>query len=367
MNGSGRRIGLLAALVALVVIAVAAGALDSWLSEDWLRTDLERVIRHVREHGDEDGYDVVRLGDVRAGDAAPDEQVTLPLEVDTPGELAVAAVCDHDCTDLALRILDRNGDALASDEAGDAVPLVSAVVEEPGSYELQISMKACGAARCRYAWQPLRISSREGGGDESITGTCFSVGPVGLLLTARDVIEVATHIEVRFAGGPALPASVERADRETDLALLRIAVATPEYLSLAAADSIHLGEPVFTVGFPAVDVLGEEPKYNDGTIGALAGLEGSPPSIQLSIPVQPGSSGGPVVNDHGEVVGIIEAVADADFFRGDTGLVPQSLSWAVKAEVARALIPATPPRATSRTRAEAVERVLRAVCLVEAE
>jgi S1-C subfamily serine protease len=241
---------------------------------------------------------------------------------------------------------------------------VSTLLRESGPYAIEISMRGCSAARCRYAWQLLRLESRDGGSDGA-TGSCFAVGPGGLVLTARHVLEGAHQIDVSFPGGMALPATVEREDEATDVALLRVRTPTPEYLNLVRAGSVRLGEPVFTIGFPAVDVLGEEPKFADGTIGALAGLEHDPPSLQLSIPVQPGSSGAPVVNDRGEVVGIVESVADADFFGGDSGLVPQSLSWAVKAEAIHALVPPAPPRPATSSRADAVARVLRAVCLVE--
>ena len=352
-------------IAAAAALAAAATGGETWLAKNWLRADLERAVRRVRERSDTDGYEVVRVGAMQLDTAANGERVRIALDVSSAGEIAIAATCDADCDDLALRILDREGTELARDVAGDPVPVVSATLEASGPHDLEIFMRGCAAARCRYAWQMLRIEPRDSAGDEGSTGTCFAVGPGGLVLTALHVVEGVREIDVRFVDGAAVPAKLEASDKDADAALLRLGVPTPEYLNLAPAGSVHLGEPVFTIGFPAVDVLGEEPKYNDGTVGALGGPEEGPPSLQLSIPVQPGSSGGPVVNDRGEVVGIIESVADADFFGGDSGLVPQSLSWAVRAEALRSLVPAAAARPATPSRAAAVERVLRAVCLVE--
>jgi S1-C subfamily serine protease len=255
---------------------------------------------------------------------------------------------------------------VGQDGWGDAVPVVAALVERGDMLSLEIDLRRCDARECRFAWQALAL---EGEGSEdaaTTTGTCFAVSPDGLVLTAQHVVEGAARIAVRFVGGAPLLAKVEKVDSETDVALLRVAGPTPEYLNLADDGAVRLGEPVFTVGFPAVDVLGEEPKYSEGSVGALAGLEGAPPSLQLSIAVQPGSSGGPVVNDHGEVVGIVESVADAAFFRGSDGLVPQPLSWAVQAGAVRDLVPDVEAPTPTESRAEAVQRVLGAVCLVEA-
>ena len=352
----------LAAVVALVVAGVAA---ERWLSSDWLRTDLERAVRRVRERSDADGLELVRMGPPHVAAASPGERVRAALDAGSAREIAVAAVCDADCDDLALRLYGPDGAELARDAAGDAVPVVSATLDRPGAVELEVSMHGCRARQCGYAWQLLRAEPREAQSDAGGSGTCFAVGPSGLVLTARHVVADAREIDVRFAGGDARPARVEASDEASDLALLRVASTAPEYLSLSAPGSVRLGEPVFTIGFPAVDVLGDEPKYNDGTVSALSASGPGPPTLQLSIPVQPGSSGGPVVNDRGEVVGIVESVADASFFGDGSGLVPQSLSWAVKAETARELVPPAAPRSPAESRADAIARVLRAVCLVE--
>lgn len=364
MNDRRRRLAL--PIAAVVAAGLGLLLLSSWLEEDRLRTDLASAVRRVREGRAAAGEGAVRATEQGSGRAAQGERVVVPLGGLGPGEIVVVGVCDGDCSSLGLRLLARDGRVVGQDGWGDAVPVVAALVERGDMLSLEIDLRRCDARECRFAWQALAL---EGEGSEdaaTTTGTCFAVSPDGLVLTAQHVVEGAARIEVRFVGGTPLLAKVEKVDAETDVALLRVSGPTPEYLNLADDGAVRLGEPVFTVGFPAVDVLGEEPKYSEGSVGALAGLEGAPPSLQLSIAVQPGSSGGPVVNDHGEVVGIVESVADAAFFRGADGLVPQPLSWAVQAGAVRDLVPEVDAPTPTESRAEAVQRVLGAVCLVEA-
>ena len=73
----------LAAVVALVVAGVAA---ERWLSSDWLRTDLERAVRRVRERSDADGLELVRMGPPHVAAASPGERVRAALDVGTARE-----------------------------------------------------------------------------------------------------------------------------------------------------------------------------------------------------------------------------------------------------------------------------------------
>lgn len=364
MNDRHRRILLPIAAVAAAVIGLLL--LSSWLEADRLRAELASSVRRVRESRDAAGAGAVRATERGTGSAAEGDRVAIPLAGLGTGELVVVGVCDAACPSLGLRLLSDDGSVLGEDGWGDAVPVVSAQIQRSEPVLLEVAVRRCDARECRFAWQALVL---EGEGQEdsaATTGTCFAVSPDGLVLTAFHVVEWAQRIEIRFVGGPPLPAQVHSLDRLNDVALLKVEAPTPDYLNLADAGAVRLGEPVFTVGFPAVDVLGDQPKYSEGSVGALVGLEDSPPSLQLSIPVQPGSSGGPVVNDHGEVVGIIESVADADFFRGNGGLVPQPLSWAVEPGAVMIGLPEVEALAPTESRAEAVQRVLGAVCLVEA-
>jgi S1-C subfamily serine protease len=152
-----------------------------------------------------------------------------------------------------------------------------------------------------------------------------------------------------------------------DLAVVRTEQRPADYLPLAAPRSGRVGDHVFTIGFPAPDLLGPAPKYTDGAISSLSGLHGEAVLMQTTVPIQPGNSGGPIVSEQGEVVGIVVSTVAIETFVARTGTLPQNVNWAVKAEYALPLFEAPPPRAKAVGRRQAIESALAATCLVEAE
>jgi len=201
---------------------------------------------------------------------------------------------------------------------------------------------------------------------ETGTGTCFAARPDGVLITAYHVVKDAESIRVHLADGTVTDAKIRTFSAGTDLAVLRIDPPTPDFLPLAPAGSVGVGDQVFTMGYPVTDVLGKEPKFTDGAVSALSGVGGEASLLQISVPVQPGNSGGPLVNDRGEVVGIVTSSAAVRIFLAVTGTLPQNVNWAVKAEYVRPLFNAPTVKSVSVNREEAVQRVGRAICMVEA-
>jgi S1-C subfamily serine protease len=194
------------------------------------------------------------------------------------------------------------------------------------------------------------------------TGTCFAVAPDGLILTTYHLIQGARTITARFENGEELSAAQEQVSANNDLALLRVNRPTPVYLSLSSLPNPRLGEPVFTLGFPAPSVLGAEPKFTEGTVSALSGPGNEATFLQVSVPLQPGNSGGPLVNYRGEVVGIITATAAILPFLQKTGSLPQNVNFAVKAGYASFLFSAPPMLPSVTDRDSAIQRVRRALC-----
>ena len=159
---------------------------------------------------------------------------------------------------------------------------------------------------------------------------------------------------------------MERFSEANDLAILRVVDGkTPTYLSLADQRSVNLGEQVFTIGYPAPDLLGSEAKFNEGTISSLS-VGGDAGYMQISVPVHPGNSGGALLNRSGDVVGVVIATASALNFLKGTGTLPQNVSWAVKGAFAVPLFDSPPPSPRITDRGAVVRRAVKATCSVTA-
>ncbi|MGJ7033833.1 S1C family serine protease [Niabella hirudinis] len=140
----------------------------------------------------------------------------------------------------------------------------------------------------------------------SSRGTSFMIDSKGLLVTNAHVIQNATNVAVASTTGVEYFAEVVYADPVRDIAILKITdkdfkplPAVPYGFSRKMAD---LAEPVFTMGYPRED---EEISYNQGYLSAKTGFNGDTLSCQIQISANRGSSGSPILNSEGEVIGIL--------------------------------------------------------------
>lgn len=161
-------------------------------------------------------------------------------------------------------------------------------------------------------------------------GSGVVVNENGDILTAYHVVEHATAIEINFADGSRAAAQVLSADPEMDIAVLHPAQ-PPELIVpavLGSAGAMRIGDEAFVVGNP----LGLSASMSAGVIsgfGRSTFVEGSEQRleglIQFDTAVNPGSSGGPLLNRQGQVVGIVTGLAnptDQNFFAGIGFAVP---------------------------------------------
>jgi S1-C subfamily serine protease len=140
------------------------------------------------------------------------------------------------------------------------------------------------------------------------TGTAWATAS-GYAVTNHHVVAGKPSIILINSEGEEIAARVVASDEPNDIALLSVEDPTrlPAALPLAYS-SARLGSSVFTIGFPRVDVMGTTPKLSLGIISGVNGLYDDPASYQISVSVQPGNSGGPLLNMQGEVVGIITSM-----------------------------------------------------------
>lgn len=165
----------------------------------------------------------------------------------------------------------------------------------------------------------------EGGGG---TGTGFHISGRGEILTNAHVVSGCALI---YANGK--PVSLAFSNEQFDLAVLT--GASPSKYSLPFADApARLNTDITIAGFPYHGLLGGL-SVNRGTISGLRGIGGDNLNIQISAPVQPGNSGGPVVDEFGRVVGVVVAKLDGLAMADLTGDLPENVNFAVRGEVAK--------------------------------
>ena len=165
-----------------------------------------------------------------------------------------------------------------------------------------------------------------------VTGTGFFVAPNGYLITNYHVVEDKTHFAIRDRHGHFYRAEVIAQDANRDLALLRVQGTFPS-LKIARSDTISKGQRVMAVGYPQISIQGNESKVTDGVISSFSGVNNDPNWFQISTPIQGGNSGGPLVTESGQVVGVVVATANAMKFFKQTGNIPQNVNYAIKANV----------------------------------
>jgi len=163
------------------------------------------------------------------------------------------------------------------------------------------------------------------------TGTAFSVAPQ-LLVTNHHVITGCSKLSVVTPEGRRA-ASVVSAEASIDLALLRVFGMRGAVANLRTPRNVALGETVSVFGFPLAGTLSSSGNFTGGLVSSLQGLRNAAGEIQITAPVQPGNSGGPVLDASGLVVGVVQSKLDAVRAAALTGDMPQNVNFAVSLDV----------------------------------
>jgi len=199
------------------------------------------------------------------------------------------------------------------------------------------------------------------------SATGFAISENGLIVTAYHVIKDAKVIKVYLSKDSSISAMILHSDPMNDLAVLKTESCTPNFLQIAPMRTVKMGDKVFTIGFPVSSVLGQEAKYTEGVISSISGLKDASSILQITVPVQPGNSGGALVNERGEVVGVITSSAAILPFIEESGTLPQNVNWAVKADYLRPLIELPKAEQKEFDKEQFIEHVKKSTFLIETE
>src|SRR5512134_1654712 len=199
-----------------------------------------------------------------------------------------------------------------------------------GSVQEKILGKACALAG---VGTPAGEAAKPA--DAVSVGSGVVVAGDGMVLTNQHVVEGCAGIAVVDTEKNRAPAKLVAADARNDLALLRALKPFPKVATLRQGVQIQAGESVTVVGYPLVDILGAEPNVTFGYVSATAGPKGDTSSFQISAPVHKGNSGGPILDQNGNLIGIVASKLNALAVARSSGDLPQNISFGIKGEVAQ--------------------------------
>jgi len=185
-------------------------------------------------------------------------------------------------------------------------------------------------------------------------GSGFFLNSKGYIATNYHVVDGTTALQANFTRNgktESYPASVVVTDPQNDLAIIKIddksfrgSGSLPYGLMTRTKDT---GSEVFAMGYPMADVMGSEVKFTDGKISSKSGIGGDVRVYQISVPIQPGNSGGPLFDMNGNVVGITSSALNKDYFKSE------NVNYAIKASYLKNLMEACPEEIVLEEKVEA--------------
>ncbi|MFC7737513.1 S1C family serine protease [Roseomonas sp. GCM10028921] len=171
------------------------------------------------------------------------------------------------------------------------------------------------------------------------SGSGVIVSDSGHILTADHVIEGCRSLRVTQIGGTQIAAEVVGRDPRNDLALVKAASQLPNVVALRM-EALRNGEAVVAYGYPLGGLLASAGNVTFGNVSALVGLRDDSRMLQISAPVQPGNSGGPLLDMGGRLVGVVQSKLNAVNVAVASGDIPQNVNFAMKGSVALSFLQA---------------------------
>lgn len=169
-------------------------------------------------------------------------------------------------------------------------------------------------------------------GELYAAGTGFFVSSSGHVVTNKHVVSKCDAVQVQPVGRPQVAARIVATDKFNDLALFHVEGPSTIFARFEGR-RVRQGDEVVVYGFPLMGALSSTGNTTTGNVAALSGVQDDTRLLQISAPVQPGNSGGPLMNRSGSVVGIVlGSLDDAEVYKV-VGDIPQNVNFAIKGSI----------------------------------
>lgn len=188
----------------------------------------------------------------------------------------------------------------------------------------------------KSASKPAAVADKQGATPASKpakpkSGTGFVVSANGHIVTNHHVIDGCSDLKGNLTGEAAMVLRVVSSDANNDLALLQApSTATFKEFARIRDRSIRSGDSVVAIGFPFHGLLTSDLTVTTGIVSSLSGMRNDSRFLQISAPVQPGNSGGPLFDTTGQIVGVVTGKLDGLRVAVATGSIPENINFAIK-------------------------------------
>ena len=214
------------------------------------------------------------------------------------------------------------------DQYENTLSFVFGLPEDEAEDAVRREMRRASRRRPLETYDPGEVRAEQG----YSTGTAFAVRPDGWLVTSHHVVAGTDRIWLIDDEGNEHPVEYVAGDEENDVALLHARGFSSRALPIRRTETLRKGDDVIALGYPLVSLQGQEQKATFGRINAMSGAMGDTRFLQVDAPIQPGNSGGPLLDVSGNVVGVVTATLDQVQTFRSAGVVPQNVNYVLRAE-----------------------------------
>jgi len=172
--------------------------------------------------------------------------------------------------------------------------------------------------------------------DAAQSGTGFAVGNGTSVITNFHVVDGCKSVQIVNVG----LGRIKTVDPRNDIAIIQPARPINTPLSFRTGGQLKPGEEIVVIGFPLRGLLSSAPTVTTGIVSSLAGLRDDRTRFQISAPVQPGNSGGPVLDKSGNVVGMVVSKLNVLRIARMTGDIPQNVNFAIPVSIITSVLDA---------------------------
>ena len=184
---------------------------------------------------------------------------------------------------------------------------------------------SAGFRFCRTSLPRRTVESNK----QAKSGSGFLVSNSGHIVTNEHVAGECKSIKIQPMN---VIASLIAKDAKFDLALLKIDSVEANYSKLRVGSPV-LGEEIIVAGYPYKGLLSSDVKITSGIVSSLAGIQNNDSLLQITAPIQPGNSGGPLIDKFGNVIGVIVSKLNTEFMLRNFNDLPQNINFAIKAGI----------------------------------